>query len=87
MLNHADAIVKLATEAYETAVENLEKACKAYRKHANSSMAEFYSIRMDEAFAALETAADDLRETRDGYRHTYPHPVAMAPHGARYPVR
>lgn len=45
------------------------------------------AIRMDEAFAALETAADDLREIRDGYRHTYPHPVAMAPHGSRYPVR
>lgn len=85
MLNHADSLVKLATEAYQNAVEQLEKSCKAYRKHANGPMAEFYSIRMDEAFAALEVAADDLREIRDGYRHTYPHPAAQAPHGSRYP--
>lgn len=87
MLNHADSLVKLATETYQTAVEALEKACKAYRKNAKGPMAEFYSIRMDEAFAALETAADDLREIRDGYRFTYPHPAALAPHGSRYPVR
>ena len=87
MLNHADAIVKLATEKYESAVEALEKACKTYRKHASGPMAEIYSQRMDDAFEALERAADDLREIRDGYRHTYPHPVAMVPHGRRYPVR
>jgi len=87
MLNHNDSLVKLAAEAYDLAVDNLKAACKAYRKNANGPMAEFYSIRLDEAMAAHEAAADDLREIRDGYRHTYPHPAALAPHGNRYPVR
>jgi hypothetical protein len=87
MLNHNDSLVKMASERYEQAAADLEKACKAYRKHANSAMADFYSIRMDEAFTALEIAADDLREIRDGYRYTYPHPAALAKHGSRYPVR
>jgi len=87
MLNHNDSLVKMASERYEQAAADLEKACKAYRKHASGPMADFYDLRMEEAFTALEIAADDLREIRDGYRHTYPHPVAMAPHGSRYPVR
>jgi hypothetical protein len=87
MLNHTDTLKKLAIEAFETAARNLEAACKAYRKNANGPMADLYEMRMDEAQEAFERAADDKREICDGYRHTYPHPVALAPHGSRYPVR
>ena len=33
-------------------------------------------LALDAAMELLDTAADDLREVRDGYRHTYPHPAA-----------
>ena len=87
MLNHTDTLKKLAIEKYEAAAAALVEACKAYRKNANGPMADFYEIRMDEAQLAYEQAADDKREICDGYRHTYPHPAALAPHGSRYPVR
>lgn len=87
MLNHDDALVKIATDKYEQAAADLQKACKRYRKNAHSALAGIYAEEMDEAFKALEKASDDLREVRDGYRYTYPHPAALAPHGNRYPVR
>jgi hypothetical protein len=82
-----DVLVKLAIEARDTAARNLEAACKRVRENTCAAMDDLYSDAMDQAFAAFETACDDLRETRDGYRYTYPHPVALVPHGRRYPVR
>jgi len=38
------------------------------------------------AFDAYTESCDNLRETRDGYRYTYPHPVCSYPHGMRYPL-
>lgn len=89
MLNHttSPALIKIATEAYEAAAKRLELAAKRCKEHAGGPLADLYSDDLDDAFQAFELAADDLRETRDGYRHTYPHPAALAPHGSRYPVR
>lgn len=89
MLNHttSPALIAIATSAYETAARNLELAAKRCKESAGGPLEDLYSLELDEAFAAYELAADDLRETRDGYRHTYPHPAALAPHGHRYPIR
>lgn len=82
-----DVLVKLAIEARDRAATALEAACKRVRENTCPALDDLYSDAMDQAFADFETACDDLRETRDGYRHTYPHPVALVPHGRRYPVR
>lgn len=82
-----DVLVKLAIEARDIAARELEAACKRVRENTCAAFDDLYSDAMDVAFANFETACDDLRETRDGYRHTYPHPAALAPHGSRYPVR
>jgi len=89
MLNHSTspALIAIATAAYEAAAKRLELAAKRVKEHGAGPMADLYSDDLDDAFQAFELAADDLRETRDGYRHTYPHPAALAPHGSRYPVR
>lgn len=91
MLNHTnkptDALVLLATEAHRKAAATLESAAKRCREHGAGPLADLYSDDLDTAFAAFEVACDDLREIRDGYRYTYPHPVALVPHGRRYPVR
>jgi len=87
MLNNNDVLVKIAIEARDAAARNLEAACKRVRENTCAAFDDLYSDEMDQAFQAFELACDDLRETRDGYRHTFPHPVAMAPHGSRYPVR
>lgn len=85
MLNHTDAKTA-AIEAFELAARNMEAACKRVREHGNGP-ADLYEDQMWDAIAAFEKAADDKREICDGYRHTYPHPAALAPHGSRYPVR
>lgn len=89
MLNDTNnaALVLLATVARDTAARNLSAACKRVREHGNGPLADLYSDDMDAAFAALDVAQDALRLERDGYAHTYPHPVALVPHGRRYPVR
>ena len=87
MLNNNDALVKLATEARDNAARKLEECARRVREHGNGPLSDLYSDDLDNAFAAFEVACDDLRETRDGYRYTYPHPVALVPHGRRYPVR
>jgi hypothetical protein len=91
MLNHTDkptdVLVLLATEAHAKAARALEVAAKRCREHGAGPLADLYSDDLDVAFAAFEVACDDLREVRDGYRYTYPHPVALVPHGRRYPVR
>jgi hypothetical protein len=87
MLNPTtNTMIKLAQEAHDRAARALELAAKKVREHGSGPMADLYSDELDRAMEAYEQAADDLRETRDGYRHTYPHPVALAPHGRRYPV-
>jgi hypothetical protein len=89
MLNHTmpTALISLAQSAYADAAHKLEVCAKRVCEHGNGPLADLYSDDLDSAFAAFEVAADDLREIRDGYRHTYPHPAAAAPHGRRYPVR
>jgi hypothetical protein len=82
-----DVLVKLAIEARDNAARKLEAACKRVRENTCAAFDDLYSDEMDRAFADFEVACDDLRETRDGYRYTYPHPVALVPHGRRYPVR
>lgn len=82
-----DVLIKIAIEARDTAARNLEAACKRVRENKCAALDDLYTSQMDDAFAAFELACDDLRETRDGYRYTYPHPVALVPHGRRYPVR
>lgn len=83
----SEALISIAVEAHAKAAARLEAAAKRVREHGTGPMADVYAMDLDDAFAAFELACDDLRETRDGYRFTYPHPVAMAPHGSRYPVR
>lgn len=82
-----DVLVNLAIEARDNAAKALEAACKRVRENTCAALDDLYTSQMDEAFEAFEVACDDLREVRDGYRHTYPHPVALVPHGRRYPVR
>lgn len=82
-----DVLVKLATELRDTAARKLEAACKRVRDNKCAAFDDLYTEQMWDAFAAFGEAQDDLREIRDGYRHTYPHPAALAPHGSRYPVR
>jgi hypothetical protein len=82
-----DVLVKIATEARDAAALKLEACCKRVRENTCAAFDDLYSDEMDHAFEAFEVACDDLREVRDGYRHTYPHPVALVPHGRRYPVR
>lgn len=87
MLNQhvtSPALIKIATDAYETAARNLEVAAKRCRDSVGGPLEDLYTLEMDEAFERFNLAADDLRETRDGYRYTYPHPAALAPHGQRY---
>jgi len=86
-LTTSPALVAIAVEAHRVAAANLEAAAKRCREHGAGPLADLYSDDLDTAFACFELACDDLRETRDGYRYTYPHPVALAPHGNRYPVR
>ena len=92
MLNKPEtnpALINAATDAYNAAATKLEKSAARLKREIkrNGPMVGVYEIDMDQAFAAFDTAADDLSEIRDGYRHTYPHPAALAPHGSRYPVR
>jgi hypothetical protein len=92
MLNNTNnvtsaALVAVATEAHRKAAAALEAAAKRCREHGAGPLADLYSDDLDTAFAAFEVACDDLREVRDGYRYTYPHPAALASHGRRYPVR
>jgi hypothetical protein len=91
MLNHTNttspALVAVATDARDKAAKHLEACAKRVREHGAGPLADLYSDDLDSAFAAFEVACDDLREVRDGYRYTYPHPVALVPHGRRYPVR
>jgi hypothetical protein len=88
MLNHttSPALISIATAAYEAAAKRLEAAARRCKDSVGGPLEDLYTMEMDEAFEAFNLAADDLRETRDGYRHTYPHPAALAPHGRRYPV-
>lgn len=89
MLNQhvtSPALIKIATDARDVAAANLEAAAKRVREHGDGPLADLYAMDLDAAFEAFGLACDDLRETRDGYRYTYPHPAALAPHGARYPV-
>lgn len=88
MLNHTDAMTA-AIEAYTAATRKLEECAKRLKDEAkrNGPLQDLYQMDLDEAFAAYEKAADDKREICDGYRNTYPHPAALAPHGRRYPVR
>lgn len=81
------ALIAIATDAFDKASKALAVAAKRVREHGAGPLADLYADDLDQAFANFELAADDLRETRDGYRHTYPHPAALAPHGSRYPVR
>lgn len=89
MLNNNDALVKLALEAYEAACVKMRACAERLRVETlrNGPLVDLYEMDFETAWSAHETAADDLRETRDGYRYTYPHPVALVPHGRRYPVR
>ena len=90
MLNHnvsSPALIAIAVDAHATAAKNLEVAARRVREHGAGPLADLYAMDLDDAFARFELACDDLRETRDGYRYTYPHPAALAPHGSRYPVR
>jgi DNA polymerase III gamma/tau subunit len=97
MLNHDDnktnptakTLIALATERYEAACEKMRACAERLRKEVirNGPMVDLYEMDFEAAWSAHETAADDLREIRDGYRYTYPHPVALVPHGRRYPVR
>lgn len=88
MLNHTDkTLIKLAVDKYQDAVENVKVAAKRLRESLGGPMESINEMLLDEAMAAEEQAADDMREIRDGYRYTYPHPAALAPHGSRYPVR
>jgi hypothetical protein len=85
--NSSPALVSIAVEAHRKAAARLEECARRVREHGVGPLADLYSMDLDDAFAAFELACDDLRETRDGYRYTYPHPVALVPHGRRYPVR
>lgn len=76
MTNQLD--IEIATKTHDRAALALKVACKQYRENSASVLASVYESDMDEAFAAYEVAADDLREIRDGYRHTFPHPAAFA---------
>jgi hypothetical protein len=90
MLNHttsSSALISLAVIAHGAAARKLEDCARRVREHGNGPLADIYGDDLDAAFAAFEVACDDLREVRDGYRYTYPHPAAAAPHGRRYPVR
>jgi hypothetical protein len=83
----SDALISIAVEAHAKAAAHLEACAKRVREHGAGPLADIYADDLDRAFEAFELACDDLRETRDGYRFTYPHPAALAPHGSRYPVR
>jgi len=83
----SEALISIAVDAHAKAAAHLEACAKRVREHGAGPLADIYSDDLDRAFEAFELACDDLRETRDGYRFTFPHPVAMAPHGSRYPVR
>jgi hypothetical protein len=83
----SDALISIAVEAHAKAAAHLEACAKRVREHGAGPLADLYSDDLDRAFEAFELACDDLRETRDGYRFTFPHPAALAPHGSRYPVR
>lgn len=91
MLNNANttspALVSIAVAAHKAAAAHLEAMCKRVRENTCAALDEIYEEDMWEAMRLFELACDDLRETRDGYRFTYPHPAALAPHGQRYPVR
>lgn len=84
-----DAKVAALTAIRDEAARKLEVCARRLKNEVlrNGPMQDIYQMDMDQAFDALDVAQDDLREVRDGYRHTYPHPAALAPHGARYPVR
>jgi len=91
MLNNTNnaALVAVALNTYEAACAKLADCAKRLRIEArrNGPLEDLYQMDLDAAMEAHEVAADDLREVRDGYRYTYPHPVALVPHGRRYPVR
>lgn len=71
-------LVKLAIEAHKQAALHLEQCAKRVREHGNGPLEAIYSDDLDRSFEAFTVACDDLRETRDGYRYTFPHPAAFA---------
>jgi hypothetical protein len=76
-----------ATKVRDAAAVKLADCAARVRKNDESNpLYEIYCDQMDEAFEALDVAQDALRLVRDGYAHTYPHPVASYPHGMRYPL-
>jgi len=92
MLNNTaahDSLVARLTAVRDDAARKLEVCARRLKNEAlrNGPLVDLYQMDLDQAFDALDVAQDDLREVRDGYRHTYPHPAALAPHGSRYPVR
>lgn len=72
------ALVKLAMEAHQKAAKHLEDCAKRVREHGNGPLDAIYDEDLERAFEAFTVACDDLRETRDGYRYTFPHPAAFA---------
>ena len=77
MLNNNDTETRLATltDARDAALAALQDAAGRVKSHGNGPLADLYELQLDDAFAAYEKAEDDLREVRDGYRNTYPHPA------------
>jgi hypothetical protein len=96
MLNNTEtlkiaSLVSVYVALRDSAMADMEAASRAVRAFGKSgSTDQAEEDRLDAAFdvvwEALEEAQDNLREVRDGYRHTYPHPVCSYPHGKRYPL-
>jgi len=64
------------TAIRDAAADLLAETAKRYRDNASGPLADVYELEMDAAFEALDLAGRNLREVRDGYRNTYPHPNA-----------
>ena len=77
MSNQANqAQIDSLTAIRDSAATLLADTAKRFRDNASGPMADIYEMQMDEAFEALDLAGRNLREARDGYRNTYPHPNA-----------
>lgn len=78
--------VLAAVVVRDAAADELALAARRLKANLNGPLEDLYENEMNVAFAAFEVACDDLREVRDGYRHTYPHPITKFSHGNRYPM-
>lgn len=81
----AVSALEIARAKRDAALEAMQECAKRVRKTPDGHpLAEIYEMQLDQAFEEYGIAEDDLREIRDGYRHTYPHPAASKHPADRY---